>query len=142
RRYLWTCLFWFCSASMIAVAQLQSGFAQERPKLNVNDISFLWPVPRTPEEAAKLIAADEKLSGNAEIWTTAVFKKVLQTAVSSEAAVPVPGDDPISIQFFDPAFQELKTWKIAGIRVDPSAPGCDPRLQAVLGATPQIRLVM
>lgn len=124
------------------LANAACGLGQEPGLLNVNDISFLWPVPKTSADAAQLIAADEKLSQEAEIWTESVFKKVLAAAVGPETAVVSSAGTPMAIRLHDPAFQKLTTWKVAGIRIDPSAPGCDGKLVAILGSTPQIRFVM
>src|SRR5262249_22963699 len=34
------------------------------------------------------------------------------------------------------------TWKVVAVRVDPSAPGCDPKVIALFGSAPQIRLIV
>ena len=117
--------------------------ADQSPRLNVNDISILWPAPRTAEDVQALISADDLLAdGVSPIWPTAAFQTLLETSrkvsvtASSGAVHQInePGDQP--------AFASQANWKIAGIRIDPSAPGCSPQIIRLLGSRPQIRVIM
>jgi hypothetical protein len=51
---------------------------------------------------------------------------------------------PFQIDFapFKQDFDRAETWKMVGIRIDPSAPGSHPSLIAQLGSTPQVRLIL
>lgn len=116
-------------------------------RVDVNDISILWPVPKTADDARKLIAVDEKLAdGTTAIWPDAVFQKVLATA----RTVTLVGSGGLKSQIMfrdlggdrSADFGSATNWKIAGIRVDPSAPGCSEKIIRLFGSTPQIRLIV
>jgi len=135
-------------SSLVYLATAVSGIdAGDTPpvstRLDVNDISILWPVPKTEADVARLISVEEKLDdGTTAIWDADVFKKVMETA----QAVTLAGSGNTTRQIrFDEnktAFELAKTWKIAGIRVDPSAPGCSEQIIRNFGSRPQIRLIV
>lgn len=106
-------------------------------KLNVNDISFLWPVPQSEAEADRLISAQETLSDGTDLWPLDIFNAVLATAPTIEAE---PGQ-PILIPTAR-RLEERVTWKVAGIRVDPSFSLCDQSSPQDCGAVAQIRLIL
>lgn len=116
-------------------------------RLDVNDVSILWPAPKTADDAKKLIAVDEKLAdGINTIWPEVILQKVLATARS--VSVVGSGGLKSQIKFRDRQgdrsleFNRATNWKIAGIRVDPSAPGCSEKVIRLFGSKPQIRLVV
>lgn len=89
--------------------------------LGVNDISFLWPLPQTPDDISKLISVDEKnISGPGEIWPTNLFQLVMNSAVAPEQSIVSSGGD---IRTGDgvmgiripPGLDKSTVWKIAGI---------------------------
>ena len=97
--------------------------------LDVNDVSFLWPVPKTAADAEGLISlADEASDG--PIMPDAIFKALIDTAKR------VPG-----ISFRTAEFESPKTWKVAGIRVNPTALGSHP-LMLAKAEVPGIRLIV
>jgi len=115
----------------------------DEPRFDVNDISYLWPIPTTKEDVSALISVDETTAnGVTQIWPQKVFETVIQTAQS--VTVTNSAGRPNSINFapFQTQFAQPSTWKIVAVRVDPSAPGCDPKLIALFGSTPQIRLIV
>ena len=110
--------------------------------IDVNDISYLWPVPTTPQDVANLISLDEKRPDGSPILSKEAFDALIANALK----VSVNGSSGGSNQIKFPAqvsndFQQPKTWKIAAIRIDPSAPGTSPLLAKTIGTIPQIRLI-
>lgn len=118
---------------------------------DVNDVSFLWPVPQSADEVRELISGDELLADNVTtVWPRRFFDQVIKFAQARpESAV---GANRIS---FPAALEELKNWKVAGIRVNPTSLGGSDAmlhgLQALIDAKqvplkepiiPGIRLVM
>jgi hypothetical protein len=105
--------------------------------LDVNDVSFLWPVPKSAEEADALISlADEAADG--PIMPPALFKALIDTAKKVSVKVNATED---SISFPDSAFEDPKTWKVAGIRINPTALGSNPEMVA-MAEVPGIRLIV
>jgi len=117
----------------------------ENVKFDVNDISFLWPVPSNPREANELIASDEKTAdGRSQIWPKSVFDTIIKTAQT--VGVKDSTGNTSQINFNDGLLQDVfdqqKTWKIVGMRIDPSAPGSSSKIVNERGSVPQIRLIM
>ena len=48
-------------------------------KLDVNDISMLWPVPKTQADVDRLISADER-TAESTVWPQQLFREVLTQA--------------------------------------------------------------
>jgi hypothetical protein len=107
--------------------------AAETVPLDVNDISFLWPVPKTKADADALISLADAAS-DGPIVPPAIFKALIETAKT----VNVEG---VAIRFPDGPFDDPKTWKVAGIRVNPTALGSNPKALA-LAEVPGIRLIV
>lgn len=105
------------------------------PPLDVNDVSFLWPLPTTKAEADALISLnDEATEGK-------IFPEELWAKVIDEAKTVNVGET--SIQFPNEAeFKKTTTWKVAGIRVNPSALGSNPQVLMLIGVAPSIRLIV
>ena len=105
----------------------------EDVRLDVNDVSFLWPVPKSAADANGLISlADEAADG--PIMPPTLFKALMETAKK----VSVNGD---SIRFPSSAFDDPKTWKVAGIRINPTALGAHPEMVA-RAEVPGIRVIV
>ncbi len=112
---------------------------------DVNDISILWPVPTQRSEVNELISADDlTANGASEIWPSFVFDSVIKTAQTVQLNDSTGSIHAIS--FGEPrlqtAFRQPHTWKVVGVRIDPSAPGSSSRLIRQFGSRPQIRLIM
>jgi hypothetical protein len=105
----------------------------ETEQLDVNDISFLWPVPKTKEDADALISLADAAS-DGPIMPPAIFKALIEMAKT----VGVNGR---TIQFPDASFEDPRTWKVAGIRVNPTALGTNPKALAI-AEIPGIRLIV
>jgi hypothetical protein len=109
---------------------------------NVNDVCFLWPAPQSGTDVDKLISLDDVLAdGVNPIVPLTVFRLVLDTALNT--GVQSSSGRVVKIAFPDPvAFQNPHTWKVVGIRVDPSAPGANDKAIAAFGSLPEIRLIV
>lgn len=117
----------------------------ESVKFDVNDISFLWPVPNNASEANELIASDEKTAdGKSQIWPKSVFDTFIKTAPT--VGVTSSAGNTHKISFDDGklrnTFNQQKTWKVVAMRIDPSAPGSSSKMVNERGSVPQIRLIM
>ena len=90
--------------------------------LDVNDVSFLWPVPKSADDAKTLISADDLLAdgGAGPVWRKDFFDRVIADA--KKAKVKFPGGES-SVQLADAAIEKAHTWKVAGIRFNPSQLG-------------------
>jgi hypothetical protein len=116
--------------------------AAPRP-LSANDVSILFPAPKNARDLANLIALSD-LTGPAaapqrgRLWSEADFARFL--AIAEDPAVQVAGADlPIEL----PAeVKRIEAWFIAGIRIDPGAPGLSKEIIAQYGQQPQIRLIV
>lgn len=106
-------------------------------KFDVNDVSFLWPVPNSEVALNKLISADELTDSGDQLWPQAVFETVIDKAETTAV-----GNSSIN---FGPSlsekFKQPGTWKIASVRIDPCAPGAEKQFTDEFGCMPQIRLI-
>ena len=108
-------------------------------RLDVNDISWLWPAPNKAEDA---VSIDQiKASDGTQIWTQEVFDNFLLQTDGEATRVSV-GTADRKIHLPQNFRRKLAQWKLAGFRVDPSAPGCAERIQKQFGSFPQIRLIL
>jgi hypothetical protein len=107
---------------------------------DVNDISFLWPAPKTQTDMNQLVSLDELLSDGSPILPDNLLSFVLDNAQKN--AVTASSGAVLKIAFPDIAFQQAHTWKVVGMRIDPSAPGVDPVAIALFGSSPQVRLIV
>jgi hypothetical protein len=132
------CLACLCVASLPTRTSADTNVA-----LDVNDLSILWPVPKTPDDVANLLSIDGSLAdGIGPILPRTVFDKVLSTAQTVSVTDSAGFERRINFAQFKDAFLNPATWKIAGIRIDPSAPGTSPMVVNVFGSTPQLRLIL
>ena len=109
-------------------------------RFDVNDVSFLWPAPKTKEDAARLISVEEKLEdGESPILSQEALDSLL--GIAGKVVVKDSADRENSIRLQD-SFKKRSAWRIAAIRIDPSAPGAGSKLVEARGSLPQIRLVI
>jgi hypothetical protein len=112
-------------------------------RLDVNDVAFLWPPPASADEVTRLIPATEPLQGSAGVlWPRPAFDLLLDTARSTTVMTSAGTTASISFTPFETEFAKPETWKVVGMRVDPSAPGSHPSLITQFGSTPQIRMIL
>ena len=130
-------------ALLFAVSNLGVSAAENEltiQDLSVTDISILWPTPTSEAEIDNLLNATTAV-GNTTIWPEDSFEAVLDFATTNVVATDsFNGDHQITIM--NDALKQRETWKVVGIRVDPSAPSTDPAVIDSFGSIPQIRLIM
>ena len=119
-----------------------SAFAVD-PHVDVNDISILWPPPDNRGAVDTLISGSDELNApKTAIWPSKAFQAVLETAQSVTVMNSAGGENKIAFSQFAGDFKNPKNWKVAAIRVDPSAPGTAPMVTKAVGSIPQVRLIM
>jgi hypothetical protein len=110
-------------------------------KVDSCDVTWLWPVPKDAAAVDALIGMDDLKSADGNpVWSDAAFADLLAIIDSNASAVKVSGTSrKIGLL---PEFRDRKSWKIAGLRFDPTAPGGDDKMRDQFGETPQIRLIV
>ncbi|MBW3597264.1 MAG: hypothetical protein KY475_08320 [Planctomycetes bacterium] len=109
----------------------------ETEKLDLNDVTWLWPAPQTVEDLEHVISiADVNAADETHVWSDAHFGDLLRAADSDAAKV---GDHRIKLPA---AVREKSAWKIAAFRVDSTAPGGHDIIRQMFGERPQIRLIL
>jgi hypothetical protein len=108
--------------------------------LDVQDISFLWPVPETKADVDSLIGATDDMGNGETLFPAAIMTTLLTTAETMGGSIP--SGKQFMIQFTPAELREPSSWKVAGIRVDGSAPGSHQSSIANFGSRPQIRLIL
>jgi hypothetical protein len=118
---------------------------QAIPPLSANDVSWLFPAPTRAEDFDKLIAVHDLTTQNPKdptkrdpVWPDAVFKRFL--AIAASPAAQVAGTQ--SRIGLPAEAQSIDAWFIAGIRIDPGAPGLSNDIRAQFGQLPEIRLIV
>src|SRR6266487_3209700 len=101
--------------------------------LDVNDLSFLWPVPQSKADVEALISLDDQVTDGK------IFPDELLVKLMDEAKTVGVGNTKITLPS-ESDFKRPGTWKVAGIRVNPSALGIDPPAQ--VGELPGIRFIV
>jgi hypothetical protein len=121
---------------------LKSAIAEDA-KFDVNDVSFLWPIPKGQADVQRLISADENLAdGAGSIWPADTFDTVIKQAEQVVVANSAGRPNKIEFQPFNVEFAKPSTWKVVSFRVDPSAAGTNPDFIRAFGEIPQVRLVL
>lgn len=137
-RHLIPGLLLITSLGFSTAAQAALECTDPNVQFDVNDVSFLWPVPKTATDANELLSGDMRLAdGTTRFWPEQAFNKMIQHAQT----VSIDRSQ-ISFGGNKAEFEQASTWKVAGIRVDPSAPSIVPEVIEQLGESPQIRLIM
>ena len=103
--------------------------------LDVNDISFLWPVPKTKADVDALISLNDQIA-DSKIFPDELLEKLIIEAKTVSVGTA-------HIRFPDEAqFKKPITWKVAGIRVNPSALGTRPEVLKQIGIVPGLRFIV
>lgn len=127
--------------SVVMASSIQSTSASENMQFDTNDVSFLFPLPTTAEQVSQLIGLADSLDDAGQtLLSQGLFDEVIAAARSVRVNDPVSSET-VVIDSVDGFFGQLGSWKIAGIRIDPSAPGCSESIRSQFGSQPQIRLV-
>ncbi|MGY3131193.1 hypothetical protein ACVWZM_001875 [Bradyrhizobium sp. USDA 4501] len=121
-----------------------TGLAQMLSKpLSANDVSILFPPPKTPADLAGLIAVSD-LAGPTgaprRLLSDEDFARFIGNAEHPERE-GVPDSGARRIQLPD-SVKRIDAWFVAGIRIDPGAPGLSADVIAQFGRQPQIRLII
>ena len=103
-------------------------------QLDANDISFLLPAPTSKAEVDALISLNDQ-GADGKLFPDALLDKLME-----EAKTVSVGDVKISLPN-EAQFEKAVTWKVAGIRVNPSALGTNPVVLKQIGIVPGIRLI-
>jgi hypothetical protein len=120
----------------ISMAEAQPPTVQP---LAANDVSILFPAPRTEKDLSNLIpiAALSGPAGSGRVWSDADFGQFLAIAENPKFQV-----EKTSLPLRLPAaVKQIDAWFIAGIRIDPGAPGLSKEIIEQYGQQPQIRLI-
>lgn len=136
---------WTVVALLVVAAVVMSarGVLAQSTHLDVNDLAFLWPPPQTPDQVNGLLSANAPLgSASVTAWPQNAFDVLRTTAASTQVMSPSGLAFGIDFTPYAPQFAQLSTWKVVGIRIDPSATGSDPSAVSRFGTRPQIRLVL
>jgi|GEM_PF-6198677 len=108
----------------------------ESPKLDLNDVSSLWPPSQVASELAPLISMDSFSDKSGEpIWSDQQFVDLHNVALTDAVKV-----NDVRI-VFDDDFKKKSVWRVAGMRVDPTAGG-HGSIRAEFGSNRQIRLIV
>jgi hypothetical protein len=135
---IWAVLTFLGLATVFAGPRL---FAQEQ-RLDVNDVTFLWPVPKTRSDATNLVSLDTQLlDGSGPIISRNAFDALVIAAQKTTVINSAGLENRINFAQFRTEFEKPSTWKIVGFRIDPSAPGTTALVTSAFGSTPQLRLV-
>lgn len=131
----WIVTFVLCS--LLGALLPTDVLAQSRPKLGLNDVSWLWPVPTTHAELNNTLSMGSlnKPDGT-PVWSDVQFGSILDTVANGATEVDGSGVD------FPSTFSNKANWRIAGMRIDPTAPGGHAPLRQVFGSAVQIRLII
>jgi hypothetical protein len=123
------------SVNDISSSPTAPGQTASPPPLDVNDVSFLWPVPQTKADVDALISLNDQ-AADGKIFPDELFGKLIDEAKTVSVGKP-------KISFPNEAeFKKPITWKVAGIRVNPSALGASVNVTHALGVIPGIRLIV
>lgn len=126
-------------ASLLAFVTAPANTADlvvDRP-LAVDDVSWLFPMPKTKSDLDSTISMKDVLGpGGAPAWSDgamALFFKIAtenSKVEGTEHVVNLPAN-----------LRDRAVWHIAGVRIDPGAPGVSAEIAAAFGQQPQIRLI-
>jgi hypothetical protein len=111
--------------------------------LSADDVSILFPAPKTAADFANLIAVRDITTPNPQdstkrdpVWPDSVFQQFI-TIVNSPAASA--GSAQISLPS---EARTIDAWFVSGIRIDAGAPGLSSDIHVQYGQLPEIRLII
>ncbi|QDU36008.1 hypothetical protein Mal4_02910 [Maioricimonas rarisocia] len=116
--------------------------AQEDVKLDVCDVAFLWPAPSTRDETEELLCIGDVLTRDGKpLVPQRTFDEILGHAENLRLQDPIDSEE-IHIDL-DDTQRDIASWRVAGIRIDPSAPGCSSRIRndQGFGSKAQVRII-
>ena len=114
--------------------------------LSPNDVSWLFPPPVRPEDFDSLISIRDLTTQNPEdptkhdpVFPDAEFAQFL--SITASPAALVEGTPPQRISL-PPEVRSIDVWRIAGVRIDPGAPGLSDAIREQFGQSPEIRIIL
>jgi hypothetical protein len=112
--------------------------------LSANDVSILFPPPKTAADMANLIAVSDLVgptgSSPQRLWSDDDFAHFLANAENPErSGTPDSGVHKIGLP---DSVKNIAAWFVAGIRIDAGAPGLSNEIIAQFGRQPQVRLII
>jgi mono/diheme cytochrome c family protein len=117
--------------------------ATEAP-LSPDDVSWLFPVPKNARDLSNFIAIGELTapdpndpSTREPVWPLAAFEQFIANA--NGPASRIGESHHLKLP---PEATDIKVWHIAGLRIDPGAPGLTPEIIEQYGQQPQVRLIL
>jgi len=121
---------------VIAFSVVNIASAQEQ-KLGLNDVSWLWPVPKTVADLDGTISMGDLIGADGSpAWSDDQLSDLVKVVEGDATDV-----DGFSVMFGS-TFSSRSTWHVAGMRIDPTAPGAHAGLRSVFGSSVQIRLII
>jgi hypothetical protein len=131
-------------AAPTPTAPASAAKAPELP-LSADDVSWLFPTPTKAEDLASLISMADLTVPNPQdptkrdrVWSDAAFAQFLGIAAGPTALVAGTSD---RIGLPDEV-KSIEAWHVAGVRIDPGAPGLSDAIIKQYGQSPQIRLIV
>ncbi|WP_424361794.1 hypothetical protein [Methylocystis parvus] len=111
--------------------------------LAADDVSWLFPPPKSAADldntiaVADLTAPDPKdPTKRLPIWPAAAFAQFIANAESPATTI-------VSHHIKLPAdAHDIKAWRVAGLRIDPGAPGLTSEIIGQFGQSPQLRFIL
>ncbi len=129
---------------VVAVATGMAAAQTPSKPLAANDVSILFPPPKKAADMANLIALSD-LAGPTgspqRLWSDEDFARFLVNAENPVRPDRTPDSGVNKIGLPD-AVKNIGAWFVAGIRIDPGAPGLSKDIIAQFGRQPQIRLIV
>lgn len=120
--------------------------ASSSAPLAPNDVSWLFPAPHQASDLSNLISISELMAPSAQdpsrtepIWPDDAFKQFIANA--SKASVTTADGKSHSVALSG-ELTDKSVWRVAGLRIDPGAPGLTPDIIAQYGQQPQIRFIL
>jgi hypothetical protein len=122
----------------LGVSMAASQSSKPQP-LAANDVSILFPAPRNTKDLTRLIPLStlNGPAGTGRVWSDADFGRFLTIAEDPKAQI-AKTDFPLQLP---DDVKKIDAWFIAGIRIDPGAPGLSKEIIEQYGQQPQIRLI-
>jgi hypothetical protein len=114
--------------------------AEAPAPLSANDVSILFPVPKSADMSGFLSVAELTGSDGLRLLSDKAFEQFIAVAESDSEIID---KDNVATRIeFPPATKDVKAWFVAGIRLDLGAPGLSADVQQKFGQLPQIRLIL
>ena len=93
----------------LAALHVSTSFAQI--ELGLNDVSWLWPVPKSEAELSRVISLDDLKSADGEdVWADSQFQDLLKAV--DTGLTEVDGEEVV----LSDNIRKKSVWKIAGMR--------------------------